>query len=324
MLEYTICPLISLYVTVERALNRVQIKLLAGVAIAALFIGGVERVVGWGPLLAPWAEMSWPALAGALLLTFFSYALRAARMYDYFHAEMRGAFGLTFKLVLQHNLLNNFLPMRAGEISFPVLARRYFQIPPIKTVPVLFWFRLLDLHTLALFALLGLGGRFMPLWLVALAGVLWLLLPPLFFLSHRRLQRWSRGKGEAGFYKLLHKALSGLPQSAGEFWRSWGWTLLNWAVKLAVFGWLLAAFVTLPVTALITGVIGGDLTSVLPIHGVAGMGTYEAGVVMGAAFSGVTVEALLQGAVNLHLFVLGASLLGGGVSLLPWGRCRQG
>ena len=54
------------------------------------------------------------------------------------------------------------------------------------------------------------------------------------------------------------------------------------------------------------------------------MGTYEAGVVMGAAFSGVTVEALLQGAVNLHLFVLGASLLGGGVSLLPWGRCRQG
>jgi hypothetical protein len=64
--------------------------------------------------------------------------------------------------------------------------------------------------------------------------------------------------------------------------------------------------------------IGGELGSVLPVHGVAGMGTYEAGVMAGLAPQGVALTAALAAAVNLHLFILGATVLGAGLArLLP-------
>jgi len=62
---------------------------------------------------------------------------------------------------------------------------------------------------------------------------------------------------------------------------------------------------------------------VLPVHGLAGAGTYEAGVVAALLPFGVAPAAALAGAVNLHLFLLGAALLGGALALLP-GRRRRG
>ncbi len=301
-----------------------KLKMFAGLLIAGLFIWGVEYAIGWGVLLAPWREMSWSSMGVAVLLLFLSYTLRAVRLYDYFRVAMAGRFSLALKLVLQHNLFNNYLPMRAGEISFPVLAQRYFNIAALQSVPVLFWFRLLDLHTLGLFALAGLGFGLLSPSLAGVAIVLWLCLPPLSYFARRRLQHWCAQRRQQRLHKVLHKVLASLPQSRAEFWRSWGWTVLNWAVKIGVFCWVLLAFVSLPLPTALMAVIAGDLTSVLPIHGVAGMGTYEAGVVAGAAMSGVAVEKVLVGAVNLHLFVLGVCLLGGGVSLLLGRKSRRG
>ncbi len=301
-----------------------KLKIAAGLLIAGLFVWGVEYAIGWRTLLSPWREMAWGAMVAAVALLFLSYTLRAVRLYDYFHTAMGGRFGLALKLVLQHNLFNNYLPMRAGEISFPLLAQRYFAIAPLQSVPVLFWFRLLDLHTLGLFALAGLGFSLLSPLLAGGALGLWLCLPLLLYFARHWLQQWCGRRREQRLHRLLHKALQSLPQSRAEFWRSWGWTVLNWAVKIAVFCWVLLAFVPLPLPAALMAVIAGDLTSVLPLHGVAGIGTYEAGVVAGAAISGEAVEALLVGAVNLHLFVLGVCLLGGGVSLLLGRGVRRG
>ncbi|HGX94159.1 MAG TPA: flippase-like domain-containing protein [Candidatus Tenderia sp.] len=300
-----------------------KLKMLAGLLIAGLFVWGVEYAIGWRALLAPWQAMSLAAMSLAVALLFVSYTLRAVRLYDYFHGAMAGRFGLALKLVLQHNLFNNYLPMRAGEISFPVLAQRYFGIAPLQSVPVLFWFRLLDLHTLGLFALAGLGFGLLSPWMGSAAMVLWLCLPPLSYFARQRLQGWCARRSEQRFHSLLHKVLESLPQSGAEFWRSWGWTVLNWAVKIAVFCWVLLAFVPLPLPAALMAVIAGDLTSVLPIHGVAGIGTYEAGVVAGAATSGLALESVVVGAVNLHLFVLGVCLLGGAVSLLLGRKAKR-
>ena len=94
------------------------------------------------------------------------------------------------------------------------------------------------------------------------------------------------------------------------------WTQLNWLVKLAVFAWILRLFAPMPGAAAVMGAIGGDLTSVLPVHGVAGAGTYEAGVVAALIPFGVETGAALAAAVNLHLFMLGLSLLGGALGFL--------
>ena len=66
------------------------------------------------------------------------------------------------------------------------------------------------------------------------------------------------------------------------------------------------------------GSIMGEISSTLPIHGLAGAGTYEAGVLVALLPAGVGLDEALNGAVNLHLFVLGATILSAAIAL-GWG-----
>lgn len=293
---------------------------LIGIAILVGFIVFVDIYFGWRPLLVPWLRMPMDQIAMAAALTLVSYWLRAVRFYDYFHREMAGRFGLCVKLMLQHNLLNNLLPMRSGELSFPVLMARYFAVPTLRSMPALLWFRLLDLHTLGIFALLVFQSVLWT-WQWTLIGlVLWLPLPWLAFHFSSRWRRWLNHRDHGRFYQLAGSLLQGLPQETAAFWRAWGWTFINWLVKLGAFAWVLRLFIDISYPAAWMGSIAGDLTSVLPIHGVAGAGTYEAGVVAGLLPYGVSPQPALAAAVNLHLFLLGTTLVGGAISLFIGGR----
>jgi uncharacterized membrane protein YbhN (UPF0104 family) len=293
-----------------------------GVVIAFAFIAFVQVYFGWRTLLAPWSRLPVSGIAAAALLTLFSYWLRALRFYDYFRVEMAGRFPLCVKLMLQHNLFNNLLPMRTGELSFPVLMARYFAVPASHSVPALLWFRLMDLHSLGIFALAAFQGRVWPASLSLAALVLWLPLPWLAFHYSRCLQRRLGGPSHGAFRQRLGRLLQGLPREAGAFWRAWGWTFVNWLVKLGAFAWVLQWFIPVSYRAALFGALTGDLTSVLPIHGVAGAGTYEAGVLAGLLPYGAAAQPALAAAVNLHLFLLGTTLAGGALSLFLGERRR--
>jgi hypothetical protein len=295
--------------------NKALIKTILGALILAGFVVFVETFIGWSTLLKPWRELQATPLAGAIILVFVSYGLRALRVYDYFRSEMHGRFALCLRLSLQHNLLNNLLPMRTGELSFPLLMSRYFSIAPTRSLPTLFWFRLLDLHTLLTLGLLVAGSAWLGTAGSLLATLVWLPLP---WLAFRLYQPWLGAIGErpGRLWSLLRHMLHSLPQQTDHFWRSWLWTLLNWLIKLAIFAWVLSLFVDISLAAAWMGATAGDLTSVLPVHGVAGAGTYEAGVVAGLVPFQVAAAASLTAAVNLHLFVLGCTLLSGLLSLL--------
>ena len=298
---------------------RVTLRYLAGAALLLGLILLVENWIGWSALLSPWRTLAPGYLAAAIILVFLSYSLRALRVYDYFIDDTRGQFGICLRLSLQHNLLNNLLPMRSGELSFPVLMARCFAIPPMRSVPALLWFRLLDLHTLIAFALFFISENFIGQTLGAALGLAWMTLPWLGFKLYAAWQaRLIHSSGKVG--KILHQVLESLPQQAHLFWRSWLWTLLNWAIKLTVFAWILTLFGEIPLGTAWIGATFGDFTSVLPIHGIAGAGTYEAGVVAGLAPFGIKPTEALQAAVNLHLFVLGCTLLSGLLSLLLPGQ----
>jgi uncharacterized membrane protein YbhN (UPF0104 family) len=253
-----------------------------------------------------------------LVLT--SYAMRAVRLYVYFREAMQGQFLLALKLMLQHNLANNLLPMRSGEVSFPVLMYSYFQIPLGRSVPALLWFRVFDLHSLLLLALWALGNQWFNPYLMGLVLILWLAVPWLLFVFNHWLLAHLSGSQPGRFVGFLVKLLQGAPGDQGLLFKIWFWSLLNWLVKLVAFAWVLALFAQVGVAAALLGVIGGELTSVLPVHGVAGAGTYEAGIVAALLPFGVTAETAIAAAVNVHLFLLGASLIGGLLSLL--GRRR--
>ncbi len=301
--------------------SRVGQSSLAWVIGIALLMGLVALThfsVGWGTLLTPWKAIRAEILAAALGLVLGSYGVRTIRIHTYFHPATSGRFLRTFRVVLVHNLLNTLLPMRSGEASFPVLMAREFQVPFSRSIPGLVYLRVLDLHYVLFLGVAVLSWRQGGLsWVLPLA-----LAPIPYWLF--RAQGWlgPRLVDRSGLISRVGRdALEGLPATSGMFWTTWVWTAVNWTVKLAVLAWILRAFTPMPFSHALLGSTTGELSSVLPFHGIAGAGTYEAGVLASLVPLGVELESALKAAVNLHLFVLGASILAGALAaLFPFTR----
>ena len=290
---------------------------IGGALLGALVIA-VEWTVGWEPLLSPWRTLS-PLLLIALFgLTALSYVLRAVRVYDYFGPRFHGCFPTVLRLSMLHNTANNLLPMRAGEMVFPWLMRRYFGHGFLDAAAALLWIRILDLHFLALIGILILYLRDpSPIWWwtapVWLGGLL-------LFLPLRGLAKDSRGQSASGLaaklIRLVRRVLGAAPAQPGIIARVYLWTALTWTLKFTAFAVLLEHFLPVEFWRLLTGVMGAELSSVLPFHGIAGSGSYELAVVAALAPLGVDPRLALAGAVNLHLFLLGSTLVLGGLALL--------
>jgi glycosyltransferase 2 family protein len=284
---------------------------------AALLLGLVLAVhfsIGWGPLLSPWLSLSPWLLAWLFLLTALSYGLRAVRVYDYFRPRFAGRFLSVLRLSVLHNTANNLLPMRAGEMVFPWLMRRYFGHGLLDAVGALLWIRLLDLHFLGLVAIFVLNLRY-PSWLWWLLAGFWLASLALIALAPALAA--ARVLGKAGRLRsAVRRVLAAAPADMRLIARVYGWTALLWALKLAAFTSVLNFFLALDLGRLLAGVLGAELSSVLPFHGVAGSGSYELAAVAALVPFGVDPKLALAGAVNLHLFLLGSTLILGGLAFL--------
>mgnify|MGYP000916670428 CR=1 FL=1 len=302
-----------------------SIRTLLSYLLVLLLAAIIEWAFGWARLLAPWATISLSGLALAIGLMLTSYVLRAWRVADHF--EIRGSFGAVLSLNLQHNLWNNLLPMRAGELSFPLLMRQNFGTDPAYALAGLFWIRLVDAQVLAALALGSL------LWLakieaLALALVLLALVAPFVLWSLRgRLALWTEENSElsgkvwssrAG--SLLRKVLNGLPRDAAHFARGVGLTWVNWLVKLAALAWVLRQFAPMAWPSASLSVLGGEVTSILPIHAPGGFGTYETGMLAVLLPQGLALATATAAAINTHLFLLGTSLAFGLAAMLFPGK----
>jgi uncharacterized membrane protein YbhN (UPF0104 family) len=295
-----------------------------GVALLGGLIIWVDRTVGWPELLSPWREFPPAELGLLLLLTTLSYLIRAVRVYDYSYGLLRGAFAATLRLSVLHNTLNNFLPMRLGELAYPILMKRYFGQDYRASGATLIWIRGLDLHFLGLVALgflLFYEYRVPALGLGAVLG--WILILPGLYWGHGQLRQRIAHRG-GRLARLLLAFLSHMPDSPGRFLRIWLWTVLSWTLKLLAFTAVVLHFVDIPFWRALLGTLGAELSSVLPVHGVAGSGSYELAMAAVLIPLGLDMNTVLKAAVNLHLYLLGANLLLGlGALLLPVHRPRR-
>ena len=98
------------------------------------------------------------------------------------------------------------------------------------------------------------------------------------------------------------------------------WEQIGGRGKLVAFTTILGHFMQVPTWKVLIGVIGAELASIMPFHGVAGSGSYELVTVAALVPFGVSGEAALTGALNLHLFLLGSTILLGIVAVLLPGR----
>lgn len=307
-------PLMQLY---EQLLNRRTLgRWLLGFTLLAGLVLWVHWAVGWPQLLAPWRTFPPSQLALLLLLTALSYGLRAVRVYDYSLDLLRGNFLGVLRLSVVHNTLNNLLPMRLGELAFPLLMKRYFGQGYVASSVTLAWIRVLDLHFLGLLALVFLyQAETDPLWLALV--LLWLFLVPGMYWGHGWVQRHMAGR-RGRIPDLLNRVLGHIPENGWRFLRIWLWTALSWGLKFLAFTAVVLHFVDTDVWRAVLGTVGAELSSVLPVHGVAGSGSYELAMAAVLLPLGLDMQSVLKAAVNLHLYLLGANLfLVLGAMLLP-------
>jgi uncharacterized membrane protein YbhN (UPF0104 family) len=298
--------------------NRMALLTLTVVLAYAAFI---EWFWGWSTILVQWAQVGiFPILAALALLT-STYFLRTWRFYDYFPRETAGHFAALFRVTQIHNLLNIMMPFRAGETSFPVLMRSEFGIPLARGTAALFVMRLLDLH--ALLAAAGIGLVMASPYRFTAWGlwVVFLLLPVAAFAMRKQLIRLAARALPQKAQKLAHEIERGLPADASAFARAWLTTVVNWLVKVAVLAWALSLMKVSPLAASFGGALGGELSSVLPVHAPGGVGTYPAGITAGAVAFGASggksaLDILAQASVSTHLLVVVSALTGTALALL--------
>lgn len=287
---------------------------LVGLSLLAALVVAVHFTVGWGALLAPWGAFSPLLILWLFLLTAASYALRAVRVHDWFSPLFSGRFIGVLRLSVLHNTANNLLPMRAGEMVFPWLMRRYFGYGFLDAAASLLWIRLLDLHFLGLVGILILNLR-QPSWIWWVLACLWLAGLSLLLLV-RDAASSRRFAGPGRISKGLRLLAGAAPGDSWLLVRAYLWTAAIWTLKFIAFASVLQHFVPVAFWRVLAGVMGAELSSVLPFHGVAGSGSYELAAVAALVPLGVDAKMALAGAVNLHLFLLGTTLVLGALALL--------
>lgn len=289
------------------------------VVVVIAYVAFIQWVWGWGTIVSLWSHAGWGTIALALSLLVATYVLRTWRIYDYFPRETKSRFATLFRVVQLHNILNIMLPFRSGETSFPLLMKREFGVNLLRGTSALLVMRLFDLHALLAAAGVGWALEQGSPWIWA-GWLAFLLLPALGFVARDFVFRLVGSRSSPKLATMIDEVRAGLPVDGEAFLRAWGATLINWFVKIAVLAWVLMLMGEISLPAGFGGALGGELSSVLPVHAPGGVGTYPAGITAGAIGFGASAEeqalsALGQAAVNLHLLVILSSLMGTALAL---------
>jgi hypothetical protein len=265
---------------------------------------------GW---LARWQEplqrvslSLWLALALGLLI---SYGLRAWRIQREFSDTLGMHWLLSLRIVLIHTALVNLMPMRSGELGFPWLMKRALNVQWLDASASLMWLRLQDACVLSTLSIWVWPGWSWPLRMV-LTFLLWS--------GVYGGVRWIRHHGgldhgtTPGKVAQLTRALN---TRGRRMTQGWLISTTNWALKLSLQAWLLAQMLNANMASGWAGSLGAELSALLPVQGLGGIGTYEAGSATAMRWHGVPWDAGLQVALTLHVSLLLCSISYG---LLAW------
>ena len=292
-------------------LKAIRLKLLLATILLIATIGIAASLLDLKAVVTALTSLPIQTAVVIFLLGATSWLLRGLRTWILFEQlPLTESLGISFV----HNTANNLAPMRLGELALPALARWLGNVEFSVGLTGLLWIRLLDL--------LSLVGISICIVFLSTAGTIMLaLLAALVFLTPLLITLLVPKTQQIRLPQILEQARSQLiyeAQNGKRLHRMWRLTILAWLSKIMGMGVLLATLSGIPMTDVITTILGAELSSILPIHGLAGAGSYEAGGIIGSTLMGLSPVLALEMTIQLHIYVLSLTAVFGilGVLLL--------
>ncbi|MBE9191771.1 flippase-like domain-containing protein [Gloeocapsopsis crepidinum LEGE 06123] len=299
-------------------------------------------IVLLGSILKPsdiFSALSQVGLEGVTKLFFLvgiTQILRALRFFELLSVKTSIPFFLIFQITCIYQFLNHILPVRSGELSLPLLLKRYSNYPYISSVASLLLTRIHDALALASIVSIGVGvavlqGRIASLWLsslvlslVAIALVIGLFI---FMTKNQQLARTSRKRVTA--YKGINNFFIKVNNLIKTFYNElliyrqlslhlklFSYSILLWLAIFILFWVVLQSLgFSMSLSEVVLGSSLANLTQLLPISTLGNIGTLEAGWVFGFTLLGFDSYRMLTAGIVMHVIVI---LAAGIYGVLSW------
>ncbi len=275
-------------------------ELLVSLAVTFGFLYLFYMVIGFEKFLRFFSEINFLNILTAFILYTGSYITRAFRWKIVLSIK---EFVKLFKITAFNTVFNIFLPFRTGELSFFYMLKKE-NIPISETAVSFFSVRIFD--AISLFSVFGVS--LFLFWDRPFLSLLVFFLAPFSFFAFQFLLRYIKHEKiqEFGKTTLNLKNISVL----------YLLSVLTFVLKFTAFYLVLPGGIGLSFVKAFLASSAGDITTILPIHGIAGIGTYEGGYAGILVLLGVDKQTALLGSVFVHIFMLGGAALIAGFSYI--------
>ncbi|WP_457624980.1 lysylphosphatidylglycerol synthase transmembrane domain-containing protein [Persephonella sp.] len=264
------------------------------VAVSIGFVYLFYVVIGFEKFISFFSQINPVNILLAFTLYTGSYLTRAFRWKLVLSIK---EFKKLFKITAFNTVFNIFLPFRTGELSFFYMLKKE-NIPFSESAISFFSVRVFD--AISLFAVFGFS--FFLFYDKPFLAFLTLMLMPFSFFLLKAILSFLKYEKIKEFHttKLTPKNITIL----------YLLSVFTFFLKFTAFYLVLPEGVNLSFVQAFFASSAGDLTTILPIHGIAGIGTYEGGYAGILILFGVDKENALLASVFVHLFMLlGAAVI---------------
>jgi len=265
-----------------------------------------------------------------LVLYLLSYMLIAARWKILFGEGQKRKYPFSPILLLlitgSHQFYANFLPARTGDLTILYLAKKHLNIESPRGMTSLIIARSLDIVVLGMLSISFMAWQHQNIKLLNASSIIFVLcligLPVLGILSvilwGGKIASWlehpvghyltARGWMELNrLFRFLSETMKTLHERKSWifYMKCLGLSILLIVVRVCLFSaFILHSRHPVPLTAAPLIGLCTLLAALIPLQGFLGLGTFEAGWVLGYVLAGLSPEEGLITAVNAHLLII--------------------
>jgi len=267
------------------------LKLFISALVTVLFFYFFQRIVGFDKVLKFFSLLTLNQILAAFVLYLISYVARTVRWQ--YTLSIKDFYKL-FKLTVYNTFFNIILPFRTGEVSFFYMLKKenIHIVESTMSFIITRFFDGISLLGLFLWAYLTYKGFY-------ILGILTFIFLPFSFFVLLIIFRFIKHEKVKEYYKVM--------VNFRNIVMVYALSILTWLFKFSAFYIILPKETKITLLESVMASSLADLTTVLPIHGLAGIGTYETGYISILIFLNVPKEVAFLSAFLVHMFIIVSS-----------------